>query len=86
MKKMKFLIASVLFCAVSYVGYTTYKQMAMSDAEKFMQANVVALTQDEIGAGHVAKYCHAKNSDEQKGCFANNTGAHCHKHSDCSNV
>lgn len=50
MKKIKFIIASLLFCTMSYVGYTTYKQMSMSDAEKFMKANVEALTSGEGGA------------------------------------
>ena len=47
MKRVKILVASVLFCAMGYVGYTTHEKMTMSEAEKFMQANVEALTQDE---------------------------------------
>ena len=43
MRKIKFLVASVLFCAMGYVGYTAH--------EKFMQANVEALTLGEPGGG-----------------------------------
>jgi len=50
MKKVKIFVASVLFCAMGYVGYTTHERMTMSEAEKFMQANVEALTQEETGA------------------------------------
>ena len=50
-KKVKILVASVLFCAMGYVGYTTYKQMSMSDVERFMQANVEALTRGEGSSG-----------------------------------
>ena len=48
MKKVKILIASVLFCAMGYTGYTTYEKMAVSEAEKFMKVNVEALTEGEI--------------------------------------
>ena len=47
MKKVKILVASVLFCAMGYTGYTAYEKIAMSEAEKFMQANVEALTLGE---------------------------------------
>lgn len=47
MRKVKFLVASLLFCAMSYVGYTTYEKMSMTEAEKLMQANVEALTRSE---------------------------------------
>jgi len=49
MRRIKFLIASVLFCAMGYTGYTAYEKMTMSEAEKFMKANIEALTQDEGG-------------------------------------
>lgn len=48
MKKVKILIASVLFCAMGYTGYTAYEKMAVSNAEKFMKVNVEALTDGEI--------------------------------------
>ena len=51
MRKIKFLVASVLFCAMGYVGYTAHKKMTMSEADKFMKANIEALTVDEPGGG-----------------------------------
>lgn len=48
MKKIKIIMATVVFCAMGYVGYTAHEKMTMSEAEKFMQANVEALTSDEI--------------------------------------
>lgn len=51
MRKVKFLVASLLFCAMSYVGYTTYEKMSMTEAEKLMLANVEALTSGESGGG-----------------------------------
>ena len=47
MKKIKILVASVLCCAMGYTGYTAYEKTTMSEAEKFMIANVEALTQTE---------------------------------------
>ena len=47
MKKIKILVASVLCCAMGYTGYTAYEKMTMSEAEKFMIANVEALTSEE---------------------------------------
>ena len=55
MKKIKFLVASFLFCAMSYVGYMGYERMTMSEAERFMLANVEALTSEEGGNG--SGYC-----------------------------
>ena len=49
MRKIKFLIGLVLFCAMGYVGYIAHEKMNMSDAERFIQANVEALTRDESG-------------------------------------
>lgn len=51
MKRVKVLVASVLFCAMGYVGYIAHEKMTMSEAEKFMQANIEALTLDEPGGG-----------------------------------
>ena len=68
MRKIKFLVASVLFCAMGYVGYTTHEKMTMSEAEKFMQANVEALTQDEGGtSGWLHCRCHNDGH-----CYAGN--------------
>lgn len=51
MKKVKVLAASVLFCAMGHIGYTAYEKMTVSEAEKFMEVNVEALTRGESGAG-----------------------------------
>jgi len=51
MKKIKFLVASFLFCAMSYAGYMGYERVTMSEAERFMEANVEALTSGENGGG-----------------------------------
>lgn len=56
MKRMKFLVASVLFCAMGYVGYTAHAKMTMSEAEKFMQANIEALTNGETSGDTGTKY------------------------------
>lgn len=56
MKKVKILVASVLFCAMGYTGYTAYEKIAMSETEKFMQANIEALTLDEPGGGGDSRY------------------------------
>lgn len=52
MKKVKILVASVLFCAMGYVGYTAHEKMTMSSTERFMLANVEALTSVESGSGY----------------------------------
>lgn len=44
MKKVKILVASVLFCVMGYTGYTIHEKMTLSEAEKLMNANVEALT------------------------------------------
>lgn len=49
MKRVKILIASVLFCAMGYTGSAVHGKLTMSEAEKFMQANIEALTLDEPG-------------------------------------
>lgn len=53
MKKIKIAIATVVFCAMGYVGYTAHERMTMSETEKFMLANVEALTSGEVGS----EYC-----------------------------
>lgn len=51
MKRVKILVASVLFCAMGYVGYTAHEKMTMSEADKFMKANIEALTRGETPGG-----------------------------------
>ena len=60
MRKVKFLVASLLFCAMSYAGYMGYERVTMSEAERFMQANVEALTSGEVLPG---KICYYKGTD-----------------------
>ena len=58
MRKIKFLIGLVLFCAMGYVGYIAHEKMNMSDAEKFMKANIEALTRSEGGADGGKSLCY----------------------------
>jgi len=61
MKKVKILVASVLFCAMGYVGYSAYEKMKMPKIEEFVKANIEALTSYESGGGEVVKcYCTKK--------------------------
>ena len=62
MKKVKILVASVLFCAMGYVGYMAHEKMTMTEAEKFMLVNIEALTRDESGGSSeiVKCYCTKK--------------------------
>ncbi len=62
MKKVKILFASVLFCAMGYVGYTAHEKITMSDAERFMQVNIEALTSGESASGYCTMHF---------GCFDN---------------
>lgn len=72
MRKVKFLVASLLFCAMSYAGYMGYERVTMSEAERFMQANVEALTSGESGGTKYnnarAQYCALPEGKE--GCVA----------------
>lgn len=51
MKKIKFFVASFLFCAMSYAGYSVYESATLTEAERLMIANVEALTLNEPGGG-----------------------------------
>ena len=66
-KKVKILVASVLFCAMGYVGYTAYEKMTVSEAEKFMQVNVEALTRGESGGTDYT--CESKIGDGDRKTF-----------------
>ncbi|GAA6368977.1 hypothetical protein [Odoribacter splanchnicus] len=67
MKKVKILVASVLFCTMGYVGYTAYEKMTVSEAEKFMQVNVEALTRGESGGTDYT--CESKIGDGDRKTF-----------------
>ena len=58
MNKVKLMIAFMFCCAIGYVGFTTYGKVTMSEAEKFMLANVEALTDGESGVGSVFHFDH----------------------------
>ena len=58
MNKVKLMIAFMFCCAIGYVGFTTYGKVTMSEAEKFMLANVEALTDGESGVGSVVIIFH----------------------------
>ena len=49
--KVKFIITVTLFLAVVYAGYSVYESTTLTEAEKFMKANVEALTLNEPGGG-----------------------------------
>lgn len=51
MKRVKVLVASVLFCVMGYIGANAYEKMTTTEAEEFMKANVEALTSGEGGSG-----------------------------------
>ena len=51
MKKMRLLFATALCCTIGYVGHITYEKVTMTNAEKFMLANVEALTSGETSGG-----------------------------------
>ena len=61
------LVASVLFCTMGYVGYTAYEKMTVSEAEKFMQVNVEALTRGESGGTDYT--CESKIGDGDRKTF-----------------
>lgn len=69
MRKVKFLVASLLFCAMSYAGYMGYERMTMSEAERFMEANVEALTSGESGGNDGWVYCRCH---DDKHCYVGN--------------
>jgi len=78
MRKIKFLVASVLFCAMGYTGYTAYEKMTMSEAEKFMKANIEALTLGEpTPAGSCARRSGISGSkyEERMFCDARTDGS-----------
>ncbi|MEG1738782.1 MAG: hypothetical protein RR259_11220 [Odoribacter sp.] len=85
MKNLKKIAVVAMLGMMCIGGYSAYEYTLTTDATRLMMENVEALTQDEV-PGAVSKYCQKTGSSEQIGCFANNTGAHCRKHSDCSNI
>ena len=78
MKKVKILVASVLFCAMGYVGYTAHKGMTMSEVEEFMKANIEALTLNEPGGGGEVVKCYCRhNWIWPNVCSAEGDGRYC---------
>jgi len=49
--KTRLIIVTTLFFAMVYAGYSVYESAILTKAEKFMKANVEALTSDESGEG-----------------------------------
>jgi len=78
MRKIKFLVASLLFCAMSYAGYVGYERVTMSEAERFMLANVEALTSGESSSGcyQTMGYCSNATGIVQM-CTSKRTGEKC---------
>lgn len=85
MKNFKKIAVVAMLGMMCIGGYSVYEYAVTTDASQLMMENVEALTQDEGPSGAVSKYCQHKDSDEQKGCFADNTGVYCRRHSQCSN-
>lgn len=72
MRKVKILIASVLFCAMVYAAYVSYNQMIDSRTERFMKFNTEALTLDETGSegAYIECRCTSTISTTPNGCYA----------------
>ncbi len=70
MRKIKLLVASLLFCAMSYAGYMGYERVTMSEAEKFMMSNIEALTSGESGGGTTMVICRCH---DDKLCYGGNS-------------
>ncbi|MFR9531608.1 MAG: hypothetical protein SNH05_09635 [Rikenellaceae bacterium] len=51
MKRIKMLAAAAIFCTAGFAGYTAYDKATMTDEEKFMLANLEALTSGEVESG-----------------------------------
>lgn len=51
MKKIKLFLCVALFGAMSYGAFTAYQSMTMSEEERFLLANIEALTNGEPGGG-----------------------------------
>ncbi len=59
MKKIKMFAAAAMFCAAGFAGYTAYDKATMTDQEKFMLANIEALSQNE--SYYAVYYCRCHN-------------------------
>ena len=72
MRKIKFLVTSVLFCAMVCVAYSSYNQMIESRVERFMKSNIEALTLNEPGGGggDIICRCTSEISTSTNGCYA----------------
>lgn len=51
MKKIKMMLVALFVCALGYGSYSAYDYATMTDAERFLLANIEALTQYEPGGG-----------------------------------
>jgi len=80
MKKVKILVASVLFCIMVCVAYSSYNQMIESEVERFMRLNTEALTSNESSGGaYVECRCTSEISTSTNGCYADGkSSAVCH--------
>ncbi len=48
MRKIKMLVAAAFVCAVGFTSYTAYDEATMTDAERMMQANIDALSEEVL--------------------------------------
>ncbi len=56
MKKIKMFAAVAMFCTAAFSGYTAYDQATMTDQERFMLANIEALTEESENDLAVSAY------------------------------
>ncbi len=59
MKRIKMLAAAAIFCTAGFAGYAAYDRATMTDEEKFMLANLEALTSGEPSGGINLNFCYS---------------------------
>lgn len=58
MKKIKLFLCVALFGAMSYGAFTAYDHYTMNEEERFLLANIEALTNDEESDGNFKDNCY----------------------------
>lgn len=56
MKKLKLFLGVALFGAMSFGAFSAYDYATMSEEERFLLANIEALTSDEVLEGKICRY------------------------------
>lgn len=57
MKKIKLFLCVALFGAMSFGAFSAYEHYTMSEEERFLLANIEALTESEPGGGDISFNC-----------------------------